>query len=226
MGNICCYKPFGTSVNVISPKPGPACDSEPHVLPQQYTHVEPMPQQPIQSYQMTHDNMQYLMTRLEYYTFNNTPASFLTDCTFYARFVDIYDADTLTCIVEVRPNLFQKVTVRVVGIDACEITSKNPLAKELAVRARNRAIQYLTSNDIIISNHTKRSEVRELLQAKTYIINVKFEGVDKYGRNLGIVSKINGETLASVLLNEKLALPYDGGKRLDDAEQVRLLLSQ
>jgi endonuclease YncB( thermonuclease family) len=162
--------------------------------------------------------------KYEMHNFNNTPASLIKDCSFYVRFVDIYDADTLTCIVEITPKVFQKITIRILGIDACEIRSKSTLAKDFALRARNRVIHYLTQNSIEVSNSTTRAQIRELLNKNVYIIYIKFNGQDKYGRTLGdVYLNMNSDSVSTILLNEKLALAYDGGKRLDEIEQVNLL---
>ena len=158
------------------------------------------------------------------HNFNNTSASLVKDRSYYVRFVDIYDADTLTCIVEVFPSLFQKITIRIIGIDACEMTSKNSDAKDYALRARNRVINFLTNNNIQVSNSTKRSQIRELLDNNIYLIYVKFLGQDKYGRTLGdVYLNENSESISNILLNEKMAIPYSGGKRLDDLEQLKKL---
>jgi endonuclease YncB( thermonuclease family) len=164
------------------------------------------------------------INKYKQYNYYNTPSSLIENSSHYVRFIDIYDADTLTCIVELRPGLFQKITIRLNRIDACEMTSKNQIAKDFAIRARNRVISYLTLNKIEVQNNMTRSQIRELLAKDVYIIYVKFNAQDKYGRTLGDVYLTeNSESVSTLLLNEKLVLSYNGGKRLDEIEQVNIL---
>ena len=81
-------------------------------------------------------------------TYENTPESLVDNRKFVGRLVDVYDADTITCIVEVLPGRFQRVTTRLVGIDACEMTSKDQAARDLAIRARDRVVEHLTHGGV------------------------------------------------------------------------------
>ena len=60
---------------------------------------------------------------------------------FYTRVLDSYDADSLRVAVEVG-NKFYYVMTRLIGIDAAEIASKNPVEKARAVAARNFALSW------------------------------------------------------------------------------------
>jgi len=161
--------------------------------------------------------------------YETTPESLVDNRRFVGRLVDVYDADTLTCIVEVVPGQFQRVTTRLVGVDACEMTSKDQAARDLAVRARDRVVEHLTHGAVRPAG-AKRLDVRALLQADVFRVELDLYGREKYGRQLGKVFPVDADGVVSrasasrMLLDERLAVPYNGkGARLDEAAMIAAL---
>ena len=159
-------------------------------------------------------------------TFTNTITFTLQNYYAIARVVDIYDADTITCIMYVF-NEFYKFQIRLAGIDTCEMKSHNKILKNHAYAARNRMYELITG--LTIDNSYKRKQVRELLHKNNYVIRILCDKFDKYGRLLGWCYNINSqnnETINSynnILLNEKFAYIYIGKRKLTDEEQITIL---
>ena len=149
--------------------------------------------------------------------FKTTPAFTLEDKVFTAKVVDIYDGDTVTCAFELFYNYY-KFTVRLYGIDTCELQSKN---REQALRARMRLYELVTrksSKDIDLG--IARKNLRTLLEESECIVVLKCGKFDKYGRLLGklYASVTDENSFNEILVAEKLAYPYYGDKKLTDDE--------
>ena len=104
-------------------------------------------------------------------------------------YIDAYDGDTFTINIKDIPEVFGKnLPIRIAHIDAAEIKSSDPCEVKAALKAREL--------------------VRDILRNATSInlVNVKR---DKYFR---ILAEVNVDTkdLASIILNAKLAYPYEG----------------
>lgn len=163
-------------------------------------------------------------------TYENTAPSLVDGRRLFGRLVDVYDADTLTCVVEVSKGTFQRTTVRLLGIDVCEMTSKLPKALAVATKARDTVVTHLT-NDAVHPDGADRASVRGMLQSDVYIVGLAFANrPDKYGRLLAIVHRIDPATLtweksaAHLLLERALAIPYDGlEKRMNQEDLARFL---
>lgn len=105
-----------------------------------------------------------------------------------------YDADTITVDVPgIHPLIGKNISVRVRGIDAPEIKGKNQCEKDAARTAR-RLVENLLKNAIRVD----LSDVDR----------------DKYFRVLADV-KIDGQDLKAVLIKNRLAYDYGGGKKRD-----------
>lgn len=103
-----------------------------------------------------------------------------------------YDGDTITFnIPDLHPIMGEQISVRVYGIDAPEIRTKNDCEKALAVEAK------LEVEKIMI-----KAERIDLLKAQR----------GKYFRILAEVY-VNGRSLSDHLIEEGLAVPYEGGTR-------------
>ncbi len=105
----------------------------------------------------------------------------------------IYDGDTFFAHIKGHSPIDKKpVGIRIRGIDTPEMKDKNPKIKKKAQKAKELATQ-------------------ELENARTihlYNVNTK----DKYGRLLATVF-CDRRDLAKILIEEKLAKAYDGGKK-------------
>ena len=110
-------------------------------------------------------------------------------CVSYVR---NYDADTITVTIPgLPPILGRDIAVRLVGLDAPEIKSRSACEREKARVARDY-VQSLLSRATSISLHDVDR--------------------DKYFRILADVH-VDGRSLNQILLREKLAVPYAGGRK-------------
>lgn len=169
-----------------------------------------------------------------------TPCSPVENRRWVARLVDVYDGDTLTCVVRLDCGEYQRVTVRLLGVDACELKASNPAVRQLAVRARDRAVEHLSRPWMTapLASLTQRSALQDALDRSTCLVGLDVRGRDKYGRFLGHVYPLGGssrppqsttkleplESLGDLLLREGLAYSYSGGQRLTEDEELDLLL--
>ena len=110
----------------------------------------------------------------------------------YGKVIKVYDGDTIT-IASVLPNTIEPIyrfSIRLNGIDTPEIRGKTLEEKELAI------------------------QVRDALTEKIYGKMVELRNVDneKYGRILAEVY-LENENINQWLVDENMAVPYDGGKK-------------
>jgi endonuclease YncB( thermonuclease family) len=136
------------------------------------------------------------------------------------REIDIYDGDTIKIISNHINNTYYIYTLRLSGIDTCEITSKNPIIKKFAYLARNRLVELIT--DIIILNSTlniTKKDIKEILLENIFTVTIECGKFDKYGRILAKIYNRKG-LLNDILLKEKLAMPYNGNSKLTENEII------
>lgn len=153
----------------------------------------------------------------------STPFFDMNGINTYGRVVDIHDGDTMKIILPLM-NKHYKFNVRLNGIDTCEIKSHNVENKNKALQARNKICHLIQEK----WNYDKKDintqkEIKEFLNSFVCIVFVKCFKFDKYGRLLAdiYIDCDNHETsLSDILINEKLAYAYDGGKKLSEEEQI------
>jgi endonuclease YncB( thermonuclease family) len=152
----------------------------------------------------------------------NTPFFTLNGMKAYARVTDVYDGDTLTLVLNVNGS-YLKFKCRMMGIDTCEIRSKNIKNKDLAVKARNRLIQIITGKHI--DETSKKKDVASTLSNDVYIVWVHCLDFDKYGRALVQCYATEDSTMSfsEMLIDEKLAYKYEGDTKLSEEHQAILL---
>ena len=138
----------------------------------------------------------------------------------YARIVNVHDGDTITVIMNIF-NGYYKLDIRLIGIDTCEMNSKLDEAKKLAINARNRILQLIGIN-ININEELTSKDIIKFLNDKVYILWIECGDNDKYGRILANVF-INNESIGDILIKEHLAIKYDGGTKLSEEEQIKIL---
>lgn len=108
------------------------------------------------------------------------------------KFVKNYDADTITFdIPNVHPLIGRNISVRVNGVDAPEIRTKNSCEKEKARNAKK-----------LVTNLLKNGKRIDLINIKK----------GKYFRIVADVI-IDGKSLNMYLIKNGLAYSYDGGKK-------------
>jgi endonuclease YncB( thermonuclease family) len=154
--------------------------------------------------------------------FENTPAFSLEDKIYTVKVIDIYDGDTVTCAINVFDKYY-KFNVRLAEIDTCELKSKN---RELGLRARMRLYELVSKKKSkAIDPNIPRKNLRQKLREDKCLVTLKCGKFDKYGRLLGWLydAPNNNHTFNSILVEEKLAYPYFGDKKLSDDEQIDAL---
>ena len=119
------------------------------------------------------------------------------------KIVRVYDGDTVHIALELFGTL-QRITCRLVGIEAPEI--KSTLHKTSALAARNRLIQLGCSFDIALDDNRSDNKIQCLLDRNTRILQAELQGADKYGRWLTVLRLQDGTCINDVLVNEMHAL--------------------
>lgn len=106
--------------------------------------------------------------------------------------IKVYDGDTITIVSKLPydSSPLYKFSIRINNIDCPEIRGSNDDEKTCASLAKKRV------SDLILN---KKVEIRNI-------------GTEKYGRVLADVL-IDGEDIGTILVNERLALRYDGGTK-------------
>ena len=113
----------------------------------------------------------------------------------HVKYFSNYDGDTVKFNITGLPPLFgEKMPVRIRGIDAPEKYGKKPCERELASSAQKFVEQHLNSTNTII--------------------NLVEPDKEKYFRILANIS-YNGTDLSISLLENYLAVIYDGGTKSD-----------
>ncbi len=107
----------------------------------------------------------------------------------------VIDGDTFNADVIIEDDISVPVRIRILDIDAPEIKGKCDTEIDLAIKSEERLKELLPEGSIV------------------YLDNLKD---DKYlGRINATVKNSDGVNVSDVLIKEKLAVPYDGGKRID-----------
>ena len=109
-----------------------------------------------------------------------------------AHLVRVVDGDTVEVLARIWPDHYVETLVRLAGIDAPELRGRCPEETALAERAKERLAALLAGNRLLLA------DVR-------------------YGKYAGrVVARVlteDGSDVAQILLAEKLARPYAGGRR-------------
>ena len=108
------------------------------------------------------------------------------------KVIKVYDGDTITVAAYLKgQKQCYRFSVRLRGIDSTEIKKHNDEEKLAAIKSRD-SLSGKILNEII------------------YLENI---GTEKYGRLLADVM-FKGENMNKWMLDNKLAVPYDGGKKV------------
>lgn len=144
----------------------------------------------------------------------NTPLFSLKGTKVIARVVDIVDGDTVYLVIPLFSTFF-KFNCRIGGIDTCEKLGDN---KQFGIHATHFSYEFFTGKKGL-----DRKGVRLELAEKPVLVDIECLEFDKYGRLLVNVWR-DGVSLATELINNKLAYVYNGGKKLS-AEEQRVALT-
>lgn len=118
-----------------------------------------------------------------------------TDCRTIcgAEVVAVHDGDTMTVNLpgQGHPIFTQGIGVRMLGVDAAEMDSKEPCEAQKAVEAR---------------------DLTRSIVAKAKKVDLQLMARDKYFRVLADVVA-DGKSIGQQLLDKRLAVPYDGNTK-------------
>lgn len=135
--------------------------------------------------------------------------------TYLCKIQKVYDGDTPTIIIKINNNFFA-FNVRLIELDTPEIHPKNEnlLEKEsehlLGIKARNKLIELVTDQPIIIDKKYTNEELKIIFNKNKKIITAEFsEEQDKYKRPLVKLYDKN-IFINQVLIDQKFAKRYDG----------------
>lgn len=112
---------------------------------------------------------------------------------------DVYDGDTITAIIQRNTGL-EKHVIRLFGVDTPEL------------RPPHKKFRCSSDREVHIQ---KAIEAREFVKGQVLnkLCYIQFQRKpDKYGRLLGTIHH-NGRCINEALLEQKLAVPYNGGKK-------------
>lgn len=154
-----------------------------------------------------------------------------------ARVVSVHDGDTLTAVFEALGG-FYKIHVRIDGIDAPELRAVSPANRKVAGLARDRMVDLIvddpdrtghlaTARDATCLGAYDPKQIDALFAAGVYVVRIQCGRCEKYGRLLGKVSSAYSDALSpsfgDALIEARLALPYGGGHKMTEADQMRAL---
>ena len=140
------------------------------------------------------------------------PLFSLNGNTYICKVVYIYDGDTVNVVIDFN-NKLTKFNCRLLGIDTCEMTSKDTTKKDSAIKARNFLINKF-SKESVKDNITKK-DIKMILSKSVKLCYVKCYDFDKYGRLLIDLYDNEKSTISynQELINNNLAVSYDGGHK-------------
>lgn len=135
--------------------------------------------------------------------------------TYLCKIKKVYDGDTPTIIIKINKDFFA-FNVRLIGLDTPEIHPRNEnlLEKEsehlLGIKARNKLIELVTDQTIIIDKKYTSDELNEIFNKNKKLITVEFsEEQDKYKRPL-VKLFYNNNCINQILIDLHFAKRYDG----------------
>jgi endonuclease YncB( thermonuclease family) len=136
-------------------------------------------------------NVKQLLQNVEY----KDTQTFYHDIT-YCKCVKVYDGDTITICTPAPSNVFYKFPVRLMGIDAPEIKGGGNNEKKLGIISRDK--------------------LRNKILGKIIRLEI-IKQPEKWGRILAIVY-LDDENICQWLLDNKLAIPYEGKTKFKPTE--------
>lgn len=117
---------------------------------------------------------------------------------YKAKVLEVYDADTLTLLIDIGFNIHIEEKCRLYGIDTPELRTKNKKEKALGYEARDFVMDLILGKEVEIQTH-------------------KGQKKGKFGRYLVdiVVPREDSKyvTLNNVLIDEGYAKPYFGEKK-------------
>ncbi len=137
----------------------------------------------------------------------DAPSFSLSGTPHVARVVSLHDGDTFTVVLSLG-GAYYKFNVRLDGIDTPEMTSRDPVLKSRAFLARARLFSLITNRNTIDTLTWRKKDFDTYFLENYTTVTLECKDMDKYGRVLASISNF-----AQVLIDEKHAIPYDGGHK-------------
>jgi endonuclease YncB( thermonuclease family) len=152
-------------------------------------------------------------------TKDNTKKFTLQGINTYGKVIDIYDGDSIKCIMPLFNDYFV-FDIRLNGIETCEIHSTNEILRKNALEARKKVLDILDPDNNVDKNASKK-EIQEYLYKNNVIAWLKCYDFDKYGRIMADMYKHKeSKSVSDILLEQKLAYQYKGNTKLTEEEQL------
>ena len=147
---------------------------------------------------------------------NDIPFFDFKDKKFTVKVVDVYDGDTCTVVFEYNKEIV-KYKVRCLGYDSPEMKPSKDLPNReehiiRAIKARNYFINKVTSLKLDDNISYSKKEIKELFLKNKKLIKMECNGLDKYGRLLGVF-KVNGVNINNEMIFKHHGYVYDGGTK-------------
>lgn len=131
-----------------------------------------------------------------------------------ARLIETHDGDTMKVAIVLRGKVV-KVAVRLLGVNTPEVRTKNPEEKAAGVAARDFVAAWALPGRMQVGGRYTEGALKEAYAATHVMLDVDFQGADKFGnRVLGRVYR-HGECLNDLLISSGHAVAYDGGKKAE-----------
>lgn len=119
--------------------------------------------------------------------------------TYKAKILEVIDGDTLDIVIDLGFEVSYKIRVRLLGVDTPEIHSKDLEIKKSGLISKKFVEDWVGRNPEVIVSTVK-------------------DKTEKYGRILATIRPLTGnDALNDLLIKEKLAVSYFGGKKKNEA---------
>lgn len=133
----------------------------------------------------------------------------------WCRLVAAHDLDTISVVFPFQGRDVHKINCRVVGIDSPEMTSKDPVVKEWAIKARNRMLSLIAPGVFQVDGNYAKKDIERLLAENVSMLYIHAHEYEKYGRLLvdlflDASAAARNETLQSICIKDGYAKPYGG----------------
>jgi len=114
---------------------------------------------------------------------------------YKAKLIRVVDGDTIDAEIDLGFKIYIKERIRFAGIDTPESRTRHKHEKSWGLAAKCR--------------------VKDLLEYEDaeFTLTTELQKKGKFGRILGSVILADGTSLSEILLDEKLAIPYEGGNK-------------
>jgi endonuclease YncB( thermonuclease family) len=117
-----------------------------------------------------------------------------------ARLLETHDGDTMKVAIVLRGKVV-KVAVRLLGVNTPEVRTKNSEEKAAGVAARDFVAAWALPGRMNVGGKYTEAALKDAFAETPVMLDVDFEGADKFGgRNLGRVYR-HGECLNDLLIS-------------------------